>query len=369
MNMKYVKIILLFIFLSISIKLDCSLGVVSNKLSNLILEQELVNKLEDNKTFKLALAKRESSLRPHVVNEIGAMGMWQFMPSTLKHLGFKGITPYKFKLNPSIFPVEVQEQALDKKFNSDIKELTKQWFRAEGTSINYLEDYVGQNIKGVRVSLAGLLAACHIGGIGGTIRFLDSQGSRNPSDINGTSILSYLKEFSDYDYHYEKPIKQKLQCLKKQSERGDILTLSSRISKSCLKEHILRSTEIVSTFVHTQHSIQNRNTHLSVNSSLWDLRHNYLNGIEQFWCSEAVPQLSTTYSLEILMERSSGIMLTSGKELYKLPEIHKEYLKIPEFSSFISNLFGMHLGILNYQTYFHYTGLRRLRHFPHLGQG
>jgi len=41
-----------------------------------------------NKLFMIALAQIESSLNPKAISQVGAAGIWQFMPETIKNLGF-----------------------------------------------------------------------------------------------------------------------------------------------------------------------------------------------------------------------------------------------------------------------------------------
>ena len=55
-----------------------------------------------------------------------------------------------------------------------------------------LDRFVGQTIKGVEVTPNGMIAVAHLGGKGGLQKFLESGGSYNPADSNGTSLLGYL---------------------------------------------------------------------------------------------------------------------------------------------------------------------------------
>lgn len=53
---------------------------------------------------------------------------------------------------------------------------------------------IGRTIKGVPVTLSGLVAVAHLGGTGGMQKFVSTNGAYNPSDQLGTSLLSYLKK-------------------------------------------------------------------------------------------------------------------------------------------------------------------------------
>ena len=114
------------------------------------------------------------------------MGLYQFKQSTLERLGFYGITPEEFEKNPNIFPIELQEEALKaliKTNATDLKEI--------------FNDYIGQTIKGVKITKSGLLAAAHLAGVGGVEKFLKED--KNPKDKNGTSVACYLKKFENYN--------------------------------------------------------------------------------------------------------------------------------------------------------------------------
>jgi hypothetical protein len=136
------------------------------------------------RSFVNHLGLIESSNQWKVVNSSGCIGKFQFTQATLEMLGYIGITPEKFKVNPSIFPEALQEEALQHlmKYNQ-----------------HYLDKfvkYIGQVIGGVLITKAGLLGAAHLAGVGGVQKYLTS--SANYTDCNGSSVQKYLKEFSGY---------------------------------------------------------------------------------------------------------------------------------------------------------------------------
>lgn len=121
------------------------------------------------------------------INQIGCMGWFQFTPATLQRLGYGHITPEKFRQDPSIFPEEVQVIAL------------KALMACNENSLRSYMCYVGKTINGVKITKSGLLAGAHLGGAGGVITFLLSDGRVNYGDMNGTSIGDYIREFQGYN--------------------------------------------------------------------------------------------------------------------------------------------------------------------------
>jgi hypothetical protein len=121
------------------------------------------------------------------VNQIGCFGEWQFHETTLKFLGYKKITLKKFRENPNIFPPELQLKAL------------KALIKVNLSLLNEYEHFIGDSIRGVRITKSGMIAASHLGGAGSLQKFLDSKGIIDRKDVLGTSISDYLKRFSYYD--------------------------------------------------------------------------------------------------------------------------------------------------------------------------
>lgn len=342
--MRYV--ILLFLGISISVSAINTTDLIFKKA---ILEEELHRKLEDNKEFKKALAFKESSGRLHVINSIGAIGMYQFMPNTLKDLGFGHITLQKFKEDPTIFPETLQENALELKIQRDLQQLQYRRFSKNG-SVNYLikADSIIANIE---VSIAGLIAGCHLGGVQGVINFLDSKGSRNPQDAYGTSIFKYIKEFSAYKYHYIEPLKLKseIQCLE------DSLNLSSPYLSRKLKLFTfiqilgkLHVTEIALIYHYKKtFSLQSE---LKLYTHLLELGYSYQSIIEEFCSSEVPHQRDMPCPTQEDGERWSGIMQGSGMDKLKYLKEPPSYLKGVDCSNFTLSRYGMLHGTLNYLT-------------------
>lgn len=129
----------------------------------------------------LRLAKRESSSNWKLTNSIGAIGKYQFMPSTLKMLGYN-ISTKDFRDNPNIFPEAEQDYAMMRLLNTNRAILRK-----------YIDEYKGKYIYGYYITENGLLGAAHLAGAGNVIKFLET--GYNPSDKYGTKLTDYLSSF------------------------------------------------------------------------------------------------------------------------------------------------------------------------------
>ena len=115
-------------------------------------------KIKDHDAFLNDIGFRESSNRYHITNKYGYMGKYQFGMKTLKSLGIK-TTKKEFLNNP-----ELQE---------------------------------GKYLHGIYITESGVLAASHLGGAGNVKKwFRKGEVFR---DAIGTSITSYMKQFSGYN--------------------------------------------------------------------------------------------------------------------------------------------------------------------------
>src|SRR5690554_4326967 len=138
--------------------------------------------------FLAHLAFSESAGNPDTVNTLGYIGKYQFGRAALSDIGFD-VDFDEFRTNPSgAFPENVQDLAIEA------------WFeRNERLLRNEIERYSGTIVNGIPVTKAGILAASHLGGVGGVKRFFRTGGAFNPSDAYGTSISKYMKKFSGFD--------------------------------------------------------------------------------------------------------------------------------------------------------------------------
>lgn len=159
--------------------------VIAYKKYQHILKAE--QKQEEIDQFLYKLAMLESSNNWRVYNPYGYMGTWQMGEAALTTVGYPDIKFADFKVDPNVFPPELQREAMIKlmKYNSDIL-------------MAKYEHYIGTYVNGVKISKYGLLAAAHLGGVGSVQQYLNSQGQINNQDAYNTSIKDYLNYFKNY---------------------------------------------------------------------------------------------------------------------------------------------------------------------------
>lgn len=352
--MRYAIQIILFTFVFLVTQ-----NVCGTRLHHILNEiDKLEEQLQRNEEFKKALAFRESGNRLLITNTIGAIGLYQFMPNTLKDLGhIKGV------IDSISFSKTVQDRLLSRKIEKDLNLLQYQWFRGNN-SIDYVAKYIGTRIQGQEVTLAGILAACHIGGTMGTIRFFDSNCSQNPSDIYGTSIKSYLLQFSRYDYVNEKQTKQKIQCLKDSLIFTTRLTHLSKRLRSFTMAQNCQETEIVMTLRSLNNLDQKLYSQEIYNSTLrkyhLGYKCNFPNITEGFLSLEVQQHLIITIYQQTDLEKLSGTTQGSGMVWLRLYHPLLQQRKEQDCSSSILNQFGMHRGILKYVTHLQSLSLGKL---------
>lgn len=131
--------------------------------------------------FLRHMAARESNGIPHIVNQFGMMGKYQFDPRTVRLLGYK-VTQKQF-LSDS----ELQDSVMVAYMRVNNKELN-----------SLITKYEFKTVKGIKITRAGVLAAAHLAGSGNVRLFFQSSDWVGRTDANGTSIREYLKTFSIY---------------------------------------------------------------------------------------------------------------------------------------------------------------------------
>ena len=136
------------------------------------------NKLED---FMYAMAERESSNNPRVVNRWGYMGLYQFGRATLNSIGYRNVSNRKF-----LRDVSIQHAAMITLLKHNRRTLKRQ-----------IKKYNGKVVHGIQITESGILAAAHLGGAGSVKKFLRT--GKNKRDGLGTPITEYMKRFSGYD--------------------------------------------------------------------------------------------------------------------------------------------------------------------------
>jgi len=180
-------------------KLIRTLQALILALQELLKKKKEEKKINEFEKFALAIRRRESSNNYRAVNVYGYLGAYQFGMARLCDLGYTerkaGTTGYsnsafqwkagyskEYFLNHPDFQDRVFKQHCQ-----DLIARIKKLF----------PDYLGKRIDGVEITLSGLVAGAHLGGIGGVKNFL--KGYYDSHDQFGTRISDYIKEFSGYN--------------------------------------------------------------------------------------------------------------------------------------------------------------------------
>lgn len=149
--------------------------------------------------FCLAVRKRESGDNYQIINKFGYLGAYQFGMARLCDLGYTeripGTTGYankdfRWKQGYSTKDFLDNPNFQDKIFREHVKDLAK---KIKARFPNYLE----KMMWGIMITLSGLIAGAHLGGLGGIKLFLETGQSSH--DAYGTSVKSYIKKFGGYN--------------------------------------------------------------------------------------------------------------------------------------------------------------------------
>lgn len=168
----------------------------------------------------LALGRRETGQENppyNIENQLGFIGKYQFGEALLIDLGYyranfyygngasrnewqgtwtgkNGVNSKQDFLNNQN---NVQETAIREAFELNLNRINSQ-LEQNGLS---LRQYIGQQRGGVVITISGILAAAHLRGEGGVIQLL--RYNQVSQDENGTSILTYLREFAGFQTPYD----------------------------------------------------------------------------------------------------------------------------------------------------------------------
>ncbi|MGB5981605.1 MAG: peptidoglycan-binding protein LysM [Nonlabens sp.] len=131
--------------------------------------------------FKEALGFKESRGRYRQVNTLGYLGKYQFGAVTLNHFGVSDG-------NLFLHSPMLQEQVFVKYLNYNHNYLA-----------DYIDNYAGKTVGGIKITESGILAAAHLSGPGGVRKFLNSNGRKASRDAYGSSVKHYMKKFAGYN--------------------------------------------------------------------------------------------------------------------------------------------------------------------------
>jgi len=154
------------------------------KYVNIPMEPKVTEELKELKRLAKAVAMRESSGNYEVVNTLGYMGAYQFGMPRLCDLGytkregdgFVWVPPYNknvFLTTPVIQDIAFYEHVID-------------LIPKVAPYLKYTEDY----------TISGLVMGAHLAGMGGVDKYFKRH--HDSKDMHGTSIVSYMEEFSGY---------------------------------------------------------------------------------------------------------------------------------------------------------------------------
>jgi len=143
---------------------------------NIVIEERINTKQLE--LFLNHLGNKESGGNWKITNHLNCMGKFQISEIALLDINYKG-TNIEF-INDSIVQKECMLLLLKK---------NKLYLK------HYLK-YTNTTIRGVKITLSGLLAATHLAGIGNVKRFINS--GYNATDCNGSSVIKYINEFNNY---------------------------------------------------------------------------------------------------------------------------------------------------------------------------
>lgn len=163
---------------------------------------DLPNGLE-LRTFTERLAYLESSGDAFAVNAYGFLGKYQMGECALIDAGFYFYDATGCRQQDWIGSwtgAMGVHGPLDFLYNADAQDTAVHLFMSANWAEIHrrgLDTYVGQSVRGVRVTEAGLLAGAHLGGVGGLETFLLSDGLDDPGDANGTTVSRYISLFAE----------------------------------------------------------------------------------------------------------------------------------------------------------------------------
>lgn len=149
--------------------------------------------------FRDAIKERESNNNYQAKNSLGYLGAYQFGMARLCDLGLTerleghsgyGNDDFKWKEGKSEELFLQSENVQDLIFFRHVTELA-------GRLNKQFNNYIGKEVFGVKITLSGLIAGAHLGGVGAVNDFI--QTGKSAKDDYGTSVKSYIEDFQGYN--------------------------------------------------------------------------------------------------------------------------------------------------------------------------
>jgi hypothetical protein len=116
------------------------------------------------------------------------IGKYQFSYFAMQSLNLCWITPYNFKINPKIFPEELQDSGM-----------VKIMYLNYIINKDLIDKYVGKKIHGITLHHGNMIAGTHLVGCGAFRNFLLTNGAYIPRDGMGNSVIKYMRYFDLLD--------------------------------------------------------------------------------------------------------------------------------------------------------------------------
>lgn len=113
------------------------------------------------------------------------------------HVGHDGILQFgESRLEDAkragIIPADMTREQFRNNINAQIA--TSNWHFSDidnRIKSNGLDQYLGQNVGGVNITMNALRGMAHLGGFSGMAKYLNTGGQYNPADAYGTSLKDY----------------------------------------------------------------------------------------------------------------------------------------------------------------------------------
>jgi hypothetical protein len=197
------KLIQIFILLLFPVKSYCPWGLIDGytnlgeKLNTWQIEcyqnQLAIEETQDESTYPRMINGRYYASPWLVVNSLGAAGKWQLMYIARRDIGYKG-TLKAFLHDPRLQKECIHKYMKRTKYLLDYYTIHRAY--ASLPVIDYRK-YLGKKRFGANITLAGLIGASHLNGVGNTLLFL--YNGHVSSDGHMTT-KDYLKIFSKYEF-------------------------------------------------------------------------------------------------------------------------------------------------------------------------
>jgi hypothetical protein len=122
------------------------------------------------------------------------IGLWQMGTMSRKDISnymhnIDNFSSKDFENNPYLYSIYKQKESV-----------IYHTIWIEKNMIDYIEKYKNTYINDIFITKSGIIAACHLVGVGSVKKYLDSNGKNISLDGNETSIEEYLINFWHYNF-------------------------------------------------------------------------------------------------------------------------------------------------------------------------